>query len=84
MINPYRMITVKKNMSATQKTKYKHKEGGDHNVPLPEHLEYLKERGVRAYRYGNNVFLKGGGYSTHIVDEFLKRINNMELVGVLK
>jgi len=65
-----------------QNPDYKHKEGGDHLVPLPEDLEYLEEHGFKAYRYGNTVFLHGPGYDTKVIDEILKKINNQESVVI--
>lgn len=55
---------------------------GDDRVPLPEEYRHLADLGVTAHRYGNSVFLKGGSYSTAILDEILRRRNNQESVVI--
>jgi len=62
---------------------YKHIKGGDGLVPLPEGLEHLAENGFKAYRYGNNVFIRGPGYDTKVIDEILRKIANQESVVIV-
>lgn len=47
----------------------------DREVPLPPGYEHLSDYGIKAIRYGNTVYLEGGGYSTTISNEIREKIN---------
>ena len=57
---------------------YEHNPEGDASTDLPEDLKYLEDQGIKAVKYGTHVLLRGTGYSTQIIDEFLRKINNKE------
>lgn len=66
-----------------QNPDYEHIKGGDHQVPLPEHLAYLEEQGFKALKYGNTIFLIGPGYDTKVIDEILGKIKRQESVVIV-
>ena len=61
---------------------FDHNPKGDASAELPIDLKYLEEQGVKAVRYGNRVLLTGTGYSTQIIDEFLRKMNNKESIVI--
>lgn len=56
-------------MTKTQKMK------DDREVPLPPGYEHLSDYGIKAIRYGNTIYLEGGGYSIAISNEIREKIN---------
>jgi len=61
----------------------KHDPKGDDSCPLPERFAHLADHGITAHVYGHTIFLKGGAFSTAIIDEILRKINNQESVVVI-
>lgn len=61
---------------------YKHKEGGDDLVDLPEDLAFLEVYGITAHKFGEHIFLRGAGFDSKIIDEFLRKRNNKESIVI--
>jgi len=58
------------------------KKKDNREVPLPEEYQHLKDKGVKALKYGHTLYLSGLGYTTKISDEIRKKINHNESVVI--
>jgi len=50
--------------------------------PLPEGLEHLEDRGIKAIKYGHTLYLEGLGLTTRIINEIREKIDKNESVVI--
>jgi len=62
---------------------YRTPKGKDERLyEMPERFKYLDDTETRCLKYGHTLVLQGGGYTTRIFDEILKKKNNNESVVI--